>query len=94
MTMNTRKQCEKSRKRSLRFIESGKWFKEFAHAEHNKDLNVMALLRFNWGLDDSAKQWAKYRLSVVKGECQETLATQRLKELVNKRRESRKENTQ
>lgn len=57
--MNTRKQCEKSRKRSLRFIESGKWFKEFAHAEHNKDLNVMALLRFNWGLDDSAKTMGK-----------------------------------
>jgi len=54
----------------------------------------MTLLRFSWGLDDSTKQWAKYRLSVAKGECQEIEATRRLKELVKKHRESRKENTQ
>ncbi|ATH91622.1 hypothetical protein [Bacillus glycinifermentans] len=86
--MSTRKQCERSRKRS------SKWFKEFAHAEHNNDLNVMTFLRFSWGLDDSTKQWAKYLLSVAKGECQEIEATRRLKELVKKHRESRKENTQ
>ncbi|MCY9290948.1 hypothetical protein MOF05_21605 [Bacillus haynesii] len=91
--MDKRKQCEKSRKRSLRFIKSGKWFKEFAHAEQNSDLKVMTLLRFNWGLDESAKQWANYRLSVAKGGCQEIEAARRLKELVDKRRESRKENT-
>lgn len=45
----------------------------------------MTLLRFCWGLDDSTKQWAKYRLSVAKGECQEIKATRRLKGLVKER---------
>ncbi|GIN66999.1 hypothetical protein J41TS2_24200 [Bacillus sonorensis] len=47
--MNTRKQCIKSRRRSLRFVISGKWFKEFVQAERENDLNVMTLLRSTWG---------------------------------------------
>lgn len=48
--MNTRKQCIKSRRYSLRFVKSDKWFKEFVQAERENDLNVMTLLRFTWGI--------------------------------------------
>ncbi|MCY9220606.1 hypothetical protein MOF08_07730 [Bacillus licheniformis] len=85
----TRKQCARSRKRSLRFIKSGKWFKEFVQAEKENDQNMMELLYFQWGLDDSLKQWAQYRLAVVRGERQEIQPMQRLKELSRTVRQER-----
>ena len=66
--MITRKQTTRARKHALKYIKSGEWEKEFIQAEKDEDIDIMILLSLKWGLSEDLREWAKYRISIVKGE--------------------------